>query len=390
MSELPAILGGKKAFPEGVPFAQPTIPDWNEIAPELEAMYRTGYLTKGPYMRKFEEAMEEYLGVKHVVAVSSCTSGLMLALQSLDLNLSKAEVIVPAYSFMATFHALKWNGLKPVFVDCEPESLTIDVKAAEKAIGPNTVGIMAACVCGNPPDWKALEALSEKYGLPVFCDSAHGLGTIYEGKRLGGRGKFEAFSLSPTKLLTSAEGGLVSTNDDQIAKRIREGRDYGNPGTYDCFHAGLNARMSEFHAILGLKGVPYLEQYAAHRNEAAAAYRKALAGIPGITFQKIRENTRSSYKDFAMFIDPEKFGMERDMLTKALNAEGVPTRAYFCPAGHEMSVYAYLPKVTLPVTEFYSRRVICPPIFSHMELSLAERIGDTIRRIHEHADEVRK
>lgn len=382
MNDLPALLGGTPAFPEGLAFTRPTVPPWETLAPQLEAMYRSGNLTKGPHLRRFEARMEEYLGVPHVVAVSSCTSGLMLAIQSLGL---KGEVIVPSFSFMATFHALRWNGLTPVFVDCEPDTLTVDVEAVRAAVGPRTVGIMAACLFGNPPDWPALEALAQEQGLALFSDSAHGLGTLYQGKPLGGWGRFEVFSLSPTKLLPAAEGGLVATRDPHVARWVREGRDYGNPGSYDCGFAGLNARMSEFHALLGLAGVDGLDGYARGRNAVAEAYRSGLADVPGLSFQRIREGARSSYKDFPMLVDPEAFGMDRDRLARALEAEGIPTRAYFDPPGHLQTAYADLPPVRLPVTERISRQVLCLPMASHMEPSEASRVAAALRRLHAHA-----
>lgn len=382
MTDLPAILGGTPAFPEGVPFTRPTLPPWEDLAPRLEAMYRSGNLTKGPHQRRFEARMEEYLQVPHVVAVSSCTSGLMLAIQSLGLE---GEVIVPSYSFMATFHALRWCRLTPVFVDCEPETLTVDVEAVRAAVTPRTVGVMAVSLFGNPPDWPALEALCEEKGLALFSDSAHGLGTLFQGRPLGGWGCFEVFSLSPTKLLPAAEGGLVATRDERIASWVRSGRDYGNPGSYDCDFAGLNARMSEFHALLGLAGVDALDSYAAHRNRVAEIYHAELAGLPGLRFQRVREGARSSYKDFPILIDPELFGIDRDHLGRALQSEGIPTRAYFFPPGHEQTAYADLPKVHLPQTEKASRQVLCLPIASHMDLEEVRRVAWALRRIHSQA-----
>jgi dTDP-4-amino-4,6-dideoxygalactose transaminase len=223
----------------------------------------------------------------------------------------------------------------------------------------------------------------------LFSDSAHGLGTLLHGKPLGGWGSFEAFSLSPTKLLPAAEGGLVATRDERVAAWVRSGRDYGNPGNYDCEFAGLNARMSEFHALLGLAGVDCLDSYAAHRNQVAEVYHAELGDLPGIGFQKIREGARSSYKDFPILVDPEAFGIDRDHLGRALQAEGIPTRAYFYPAGHEQTAYADLPRVHLPQTERLSRQVLCLPIASHMELEEVRRVAWALRRIHARASAVK-
>jgi dTDP-4-amino-4,6-dideoxygalactose transaminase len=290
---------------------------------------------------------------------------------------------------MATFHALRWCHLKPVFVDCEPDTLTVDVEAVRAALTPRTVGVMAVSLFGNPPDWPALEALCAAKGLALFSDSAHGLGTLLHDKPLGGWGSFEVFSLSPTKLLPAAEGGLVATREERVATWVRSGRDYGNPGSYDCEFAGLNARMSEFHALLGLAGVENLDSYAAHRNRVAEVYHAELGGLPGIRFQKIREGVRSSYKDFPILVDPEAFGIDRDHLGRALQAEGIPTRAYFFPAGHEQTAYADLPQVHLPHTERLSRQVLCLPIASHMDLEEVRRVAWALRRIHARVADVK-
>ena len=389
MYDRPAILGGPKAFAEGVAFCKPAVAAWEEVAPELEKMYRSGWLTKGPHLQAFEKKMSELLQVKHVVGLGSCTGGLILGLQALGVNKPGGEVIVPSFSFMATFHAIWWNNLKPVFVDCEPDTFTVDLAEIEKAINKNTVAIAAVSVFGNAPDFEGLKALSEKYGLPVFFDSAHGLGTIYKGKPLGGHGAFEVFSLSPTKLLTGGEGGLLATDDDAVAAHVRAGRDYGNPGSYDCPSVGLNARMAEFNAIIASKSADYLEKYAEHRNKAAQTYKKGLADLPGLSFQKIREGCRSSYKDFAILVGPE-FGIERDALSKALIAEGVANRAYFYPAGHKLSCYAYAGEgVKLPVTERISDTVVCPPIYSDMDLQTVERICEVFHKLHAYREELK-
>ncbi|MGM9999663.1 MAG: DegT/DnrJ/EryC1/StrS family aminotransferase [Candidatus Bruticola sp.] len=374
----PAILGGSPFFDPAIPFTQPTTPAWEEVAPSLEKMYRSGWLTKGPYLRLFEQKMADLLGVKYAIGVSSCTSGLILGLQALQLDKDKGEIIVPSFSFMATFHAIWWNGFKPVFVDCEPDTFTVDVEQMRRAITPRTAALAAVSVFGNPLDFAAIERLGEEYSLPVFYDSAHGLGTIYEGHPLGGRGSFESFSLSPTKLLTGGEGGLVTTNSEKIANHIIAGRDYGNPGSYECPHIGLNARMSEANAIIATKGADYLESYALHRNKVAQAYKHGLQDLPGLSFQTIRAHSRSSYKDFAVIVGPE-FGISRDTLSKALTMEGIPNRAYFSPAGHKLACYAD-GKLQLPITERVSSSIICLPTSSHMDM---QRISEICQVIHE-------
>lgn len=384
--DLPVILGGERILDHTLNFSVPTLPPWQEVSDDLETMYSSRWLTKGPYLKRFEEKMRDMLQVKHAIGVSSCTAGLILALQSLHLE-KGGEVIVPSFSFMATFHSIWWNGLKPVFVDCEPDTFTIDVEKVREAINEKTVAVAAVSVFGNPPDLQNLEKLCEEYHLPLFFDSAHGLGTFFRGEPLGGYGSFEVFSLSPTKLLTGGEGGLVTTNDDDIAAHVIAGRDYGNPGTYDCPYVGLNARMAEANAIIAAKGADYLEEYAIHRNLVAQTYREGLAELPGLVFQKIRENSRSSYKDFSMLVN-EDFGISRDILSKNLVAERVANRAYFCPAGHELSCYKEYGEAKLPVTEEISRKIISLPISSDMDLEDVKKVCQIIYRLYEHRKEL--
>jgi len=356
------------------------VPSYAELAPEFEDILNTGMLTKGPRLARLEKALQEHLGSPNVICVNSCTSGLILGIQSLQLT---GEVIVPSFSFMATFHALRWNNLTPVFVDCNPYSLTIDLKAMEAAITPRTCAVMSAYVFGNPPDLDGLDALCKKHGLVHFCDSAHGIGTLIDGVPAGNHADFEVFSCSPTKLLTAAEGGVVSTRRPEIAEWIRSGRDYGNPGSYDCDFAGLNARMSEFHAAIMLAGLPRLESYVLARAHLVELYKQRLGHLPGLRFQEIRAGVRSSNKDFPIFIEAKAFGLHRDQLQKALLAEGIPTRAYFDPPGHQLT--AYKQELDLPVTAQMCAEVICLPISSLMVDEEAERVCQCLLELHRQA-----
>lgn len=381
----PALLGGTPAFSPPLAFTRPVTPPYEELEPEFRDILATGNLTKGPRLGRLEQALRGHLDASHVCAVGSCTGGLMLGIQALALQ---GEVIVPSFSFMASFHALHWNGLTPVFVDCEAWSLTVDPAAIEAAITPRTCAIMSAYMFGNPPDLDRIDGIARKHGLAHFCDSAHGIGTLIDGKPAGGRGDFEVFSCSPTKVLTAAEGGIVSTRRADVDAHVRSGRDYGNPGSYQCDFPGLNARMSEFHAALMLAGLPRLESYVEARQRVVAGYRRLLGSTPGIRFQKIAPNVRSSNKDCPMFIVQEEFGMSRDLLGKALAAEGIPTRAYFDPPGDQLHAYRDLPPVELPTTRQMCSQVICLPISSLMSDDEVERVAQAVLKIRRHASEL--
>ncbi len=250
------------------------------------------------------------------MAVSSCTLGLLLTYHGLGL---KGEVIVPSFTFMATVHPLLWVGTEPVFVDIDPYTWNIDPAKVEAAITERTTAIVAVHNFGNPAPVAELEAIARRHGLRLIFDAAHGFGALYRGRPVGGFGDAEVFSLSPTKLLVAGEGGIVATNNDDLAEHIRVGREYGNPGDYNSDFPGLNVRLPEFNALLGLHSLGMLEENAKRRNRVAAIFRERLSQIPGLTFQRIHPQDRSSYKDFSILVDEAKFGLTRDELALALS-----------------------------------------------------------------------
>ena len=287
-------------------------------------------------MREFEQATSENFGVKHAVAVSSCTSGMMLVHKALELS---GEVILPSFTFMATASALVWAGIRLVFADVDRATNNIDPKAVEAAITPQTTAIVAVHQFGNPADIGVLEAIADRHYLKLIFDAAHGAGALYQGNPVGKQGSAQIFSLSPTKLLISGEGGIVATNDDVLAEKIRMGREYGNDGNYDSAFAGLNARMPELSALLGLHSLKRLEEAAHNRNETVALFQEFLGRLPGIGFQEVRHGDRHSYRELSITIEPGPFGLSRDELALALAAEKVDTRKYYQPPIHQQTAY---------------------------------------------------
>ena len=273
MSDKPALLGNKPLFSNTLHIIQPTLPRSETVVPRVRKILASGMLTKGKYLREFEGQLEEYLDVEHAVCVSSCTLGLALAYQGLGLE---GEVIVPSFTFMATVHPLMWLNVKPVFVDIDPDTWCIDPVAVEEAITTRTTGIVAVHNFGNPADIKALEDVAQRHNLRLVFDAAHGFGSLYRGEPVGRYGDVEVFSTTPTKLLITGEGGVVTTNDDALADHIRQGREYGNNGDYGSDFAGLNARMPEFNAILGIESLKMLEESAERRNQVVDWFRQRL------------------------------------------------------------------------------------------------------------------
>ena len=366
---------------EDIPLVRPSMPDRRAMAEALDQILGSRVLTNGAFVRELERRSAEYLGVEHCIAVSSCTSGLMLVLRAAEL---RGAVVVPSFTFAATAHAVAWNGLAPTFADIDPSTLTLDPGSAGREIGVRTSAILATHLYGTPCDVGALADLARRNGIRLFFDAAHAFGSRRAGEPVGGFGDAEVFSLSPTKVLVAGEGGIIATNDEALAQRCRIGRDYANPGDYDCQFVGLNARMSEMHAAMALASLQGLEARIERRNELAVLYQKALDGLPGITFPVVRDGDRSTYKDFTILVEPDAFGMSAAELAGALGAVGIETRRYYSPPVHRMKAYRHMVSTngTLEVTVRASERVLTLPMWSEMGNELVDRIADAVYRIH--------
>lgn len=385
--DMPAILGGIPIFKETLHIVRPSLPKSSEIQENLEDTFQKGLLTNGKYVAEFEARCAEYLETKEAVAVSSATSALLLTEKALELT---GEVIVPSFTFSATVHSLIWNGLTPVFVDCLPHTYNLNPILVENAITDKTSAILAVYIFGNPPDISRLEEISKRYNLKLIFDTAHGFGAKYQGKLAGGFGDAEIFSLTPTKIITSGEGGLITTNDTNLAQRLRLLRNYGNEPDYDCQWIGLNARMLEFSAILGLKSLEKIEEAIDKRNYLAFQYQRHLSSLDGIQFQQIDINNRSTYKDFSILIESEKFGLNRNQLALALKAENIETRKYFYPPVHLQKAYQYLcpDENDFQVTIAISSSILCLPFYTCMEENDLDRIVSAIFRIYSCANTI--
>jgi dTDP-4-amino-4,6-dideoxygalactose transaminase len=379
----PAALGGPPTFPDGLPFCRPYTPPLDQVMARVAPSYDKGILTNGPLVRQLEEHMAERLGVRHAVAVASCTSGLMLVLRHLQHG---GPVMLPSFTFSASAHAPQWCGLDPVFTECRPDTFQVDV-ADLRARLDGAGGIVATHVFGAPCQVEQLQDVAAEADLALVFDAAHALGATRQGRPVGGFGDAEVFSLSPTKLVVGGEGGVVATNREDVAEAVRLGRDYGNPGTYDCRFPGLNARMSEFHAAMALESLALLDDHLERRQTLARCYRNLLREIRGVGVQAVDDGDVSTYKDFTIRIDDD-FGVDRDSLVAALAADGIDTRCYFDPPVHAQQAYAHLPAVTLPVTDDVARRVISLPMFARLSVGDAEAVVEVLASLGHHAEQV--
>lgn len=384
----PAILGGEPAFKNLLPITKPTLPNFENLIDSCKDIFNTGMITNSKYVKEFENGLQDYIKVDYAQAVSSCTSGLMLVLKGLGL---KGEVILPSFTFSASGHALIWNGLKPIFVDIDNETYNLNIEAVKEAINPKTSGILGVHIFGNPCDISALTDIAEDHNIKLIFDAAHAMGSEYKGEKIGKFGDAEVFSCSPTKLMVTGEGGIVTTNDAELKRKISIGRNYGDDGSYDCEFTGMNARMSEMHAILGLESLHKLEENLANRAQLAATYKSELGNLHGITFQAITPSCRTTFKDFSIYVEPEKFGMNRDELCEVIAKENIMTKKYFYPPLHKQRAYSEFYeeyKGKLSVTDDVSMNVLSLPLYSHMAIEDVKKVSHALCKIHEYAQEI--
>jgi FlaA1/EpsC-like NDP-sugar epimerase/dTDP-4-amino-4,6-dideoxygalactose transaminase len=381
-----ALLSGTSPDGPGLPFARPARPPLDRVLQRVARSYDSGQLTNGALVRELEERIADRLRVDHVVAVSSCTSGLMLVVQAL-VEGRPGPVVLPSFTFSASAHAVAWNGRTPRFVECDPHTYQIDLAHAEPALD-GASALMPTHVFGAPCSPEAVEKLAAATGMPVVFDAAHAIGATFHERPIGGFGDAEVFSLTPTKPMVAGEGGLIATHDADLAARLRLGRDYGNPGNYDTRFVGLNARMSEFHAAMALESLGLLDRTLARRRELAMRYVAGLADVPGIRTQVVPLADVSTYKDFTIAVDADQFGIDRNQLVAVLAAEGIDTRNYFDPPVHRQHAYRSEPALCLPTTEAVSRSVVSLPIYPDLSIDDVNVVIKSIWLAHEHADAV--
>jgi len=375
----PAFLGDRPAFLRRVPFSDPGFSPSPGLLKDFAEILAGGTLSKGEHLARFELQCAEYLGVRHAIAVSSCVSGLILCLQALELS---GEVVVPSFTFPAAALAIVQGGLIPVFADCDPDTFNISPRGIKRMISRKTAAIMAVYNYGAPPDMEGLEKISREHGLKLIFDSAQAWGAEYQGKRAGGFGVAEVFSFSQSKVLTTCEGGLVATNDDLLAGKVRQGRNYGKNDVGDFLFPGLSARLSEVHARIGLEQLKSVTKFLKRRRALAEIYRDRLRSLPGVQFQKAGQEARSSENYFPVMIDPKRFGLTRDGLCEALLHENIEVRKFFSPASHRHPAFTRFSDAPLPVTEMLSERCLALPIYPRLSMKKAEKISRVMGEVY--------
>lgn len=366
-----------------VPFVRPDLPTFAEVEPLFREIFAGGMLTKGPELARLEAAARALTGAADVVAVSSCTIGLALALKAvvhMRGDPDRREVIMPSFTFLAGPAAVEWAGLEPVFVESDAASWTVSAAAVAAAVSPRTAAILACHTFGCPCDLPALTAVAERTGVPLMVDAAHGLGTRLGGRQVGGEGLAQVFSLSPTKLVVAGEGGLVATSSPAFAALLRRLREYGNDGDYDCSLAGLNGRLPELSAALGRVSLARLPEVHARRQAASDAYLDVLRAAPGLGFQAIPTGATTSWKEFTFTIAATDFGASRDAVRAHLADAGIDSRAYYSPPCHRMPAFSrrHPADRRLPISDNLAACSLSLPMGAHVTPAVARMVANEV------------
>ena len=355
---------------------QPYLPPIEEFIPYLEKIWESKWLTNNShYHQELEQALCDYLGVKYISLFSNGTLALVSALQSLKIT---GEVITTPFSFVATTHALWWNGIKPVFVDIEQETFNLDPAKIESAITPHTTAILPVHVYGNPCNMEAIQKIADTYGLKVIYDACHTFGARYKGVSICHYGDLSILSFHATKVFTTFEGGAIVCQDEKTKKRIDYLKNFGFADEETVVAPGINAKMNEVQAAFGLLQLKYVDEAIAKRKHIAGLYRKKLSSIKGIRCPEDQENMHHNYSYFPVLIDENAFGKTRDEVYDYLLNRGYYSRKYFYPLISEFPAYKGLESALpahLPVATRVSRQVLCLPIYPDLEEAHVEKIA---------------
>jgi len=379
------------AFPSALHVGRPNIGDRSRLLARVEDMCERAWLSNdGPFVREFEQRVADLTGVRHCVAICNATIGLEIAIRAADIA---GEVIIPAYTFVATAHALQWQGVTPVFCDIDPVTHTLDPASVERLVTPRTSAIIGVHVWGQPCPVEELTAIAHRHGLKLMFDAAHAFGCAHRGNPIGGFGLAEIFSFHATKFVNCAEGGAVVTNDDELAARIRLMRNFGFAGYDNVIYVGTNGKMSELSAAMGLTSLDCMPHIVQANRENYAAYRQAFRDLPGVSVIRYDETEAQNYQYIVLDIDPTTCPLTRDQLVQVLHSHNVLARRYFFPGVHRMEPYrssypdAHL---VLPVTEDVVRRVVVLPTGTAVSPRDIEQIGQIVRWGLDRAGELRQ
>jgi dTDP-4-amino-4,6-dideoxygalactose transaminase len=375
-----AIFGGNRSFDQTLHVGRPNIGNKDRLLQRMgEVLDRRWLTNQGPSVEQFEQHLRQLLGVSHCDSLCNATDGLQLAIRAMGMS---EEVIVPAFTFIATAHAVQWLGFTPVFCDVDPATHTIDPARVEELITPRTTGIVGVHLWGQPCDIEALTAIAQRHGLKLLFDAAHAFNCSWRGRMIGNFGDAEVFSFHATKFFNTFEGGALATNDAELAQRVQRMRNFGFSGMDQTDALGTNAKMSEASAAMGLTNLESLSVFLAANVRNYTAYHQGLDGVPGVRMLQYDASEKRNYQYIVLEIDQSQALLTRDQLRDILWAENVLARRYFYPGCHRMQPYASsMPDIgsRLPVTERLASSVLVLPTGTAVSGEPIEIICEVLR-----------
>ncbi len=365
----------KSSTNEPIYVTQPTLPPLSEFSKHLEKIWDSKILTNnGPFHQQLEEKLADYLGVKYISVFSNGTLALITALQALRIS---GEVITTPFSFVATTHSLWWNNIQPVFADIEDDYFNLDPEKVEAAITPKTTAIMPVHVYGNPCKVKEFAAIAEKYNLKIIYDAAHAFGVKIEGEPILNFGDLSVLSFHATKVFNTFEGGAIISPNKKTKRHIDDLKNFGFRGETTVVAPGINAKMNEVQAAMGLLQLKYVDRYIEKRKRIAELYRKRLRAVPGIRVLEDLEKIHHNYAYFPILIDKQEYGKSRNEVYEQLKKEEIHCRRYFYPLISQFPTYSGLESAdpsNLPVATKVTEQVLCLPIYPNLSKEMVELI----------------
>jgi len=354
---------------------RPFLPPLEEYLPYLEQIWESKHLTNnGPFHQQFETELADYLGVKFVSLFNNATTALLVSLRALELT---GEVITTPFSFVATAHSLKWNGLEPIFVDINPKTCNLNPALIEDAITDKTSAILPVHVYGNPCETEKIQRIAAKQNLKVIYDAAHAFGVKKNGKSILNDGDLSVLSFHATKVFNTFEGGAIISHTPEMKKNIDDLKNFGFQDQITVQGVGINGKMNEVHSAMGLLQLKYIDQAIERRKQITKQYRKKINNIKGISLQDDLDGVKHNYAYLTLFINEEEYGMSRNDLDKKLKQNNIIGRRYFYPLISHFDEYKYLSSSNignLENAEKLSKEVICLPIYPDLENEKINRI----------------
>lgn len=366
-------------FEKPIYITRPLLPDLNEVKKKLQEVWDSQWLTNnGPQHQLFEGKLKEVLKVPCLSLFNNGAIALIVACQSLRLS---GDVITTPFTFPATPHVLMWNNIRPIFCDIDPVTMNIDARKIESMITPQTTAILAVHVFGTPCDVVAIQHVADRYGLKVVYDAAHAFGVETGGVAIGTCGDISMFSFHATKLFHTAEGGALTFKDKNLKSRIDLLKNFGIKNEEEVVMPGINGKMNEIQAVMGLILLEYIEEEKKKRKNLLDTYKKCLKGVEGICFcSSAYDNApdiKSSYQYLVIRIDEKLFGKSRDYVYEEFKKYNIFTRKYFYPLCSDYTCYRQLPSsssANLPIAHKVVKEVLCVPFYGGLSVGDVERI----------------